>query len=176
MDPQWQSYSSDPNMSRSGRFAPNFQPAPPNSREYNEASQQHQPPAGYTYEAYPTPSTQSHPQSMATSPSATPSGRDYIGDGDVAMEDADPYNRMKYPLRPSHQHRVSAQYLTNEESSAGRRYSPMNTLSPASPYGSSPKQQSQNSYTFNSQIQPTRQSPTRPNPYSAAPQQFQSPS
>ncbi|KAI4133984.1 MAG: hypothetical protein LQ347_001902 [Umbilicaria vellea] len=110
---------------------------------------------------------------MGASPAATPQVREYTGDGDIAMEDADPYNRMKYPSRPSHSHRASAQYLSQEDSAAARRYSPMKNLSPSSPYANSPQQSAHNAYgPYSGQNTSARQSPTRSNAYSAQSQSF----
>lgn len=91
------------------------------------------------------------------------------------MEDADPYNRMKYPSRPSHSQRPSAQYLGQEDSSAARRYSPMKVLSPSSPYVPSSQQSSQSPYgQYPSQSTSARQSPTRSNHYSTPSQSYYS--
>lgn len=137
----------------------------PVSRDYNGNSQA-QPPAGFNYEQYQG-NMASHTQSIATSPTATPQMRD--GNGDVAMSDAaDPYNTMKYPMRPHHQQhlsgsRIATHHSPQEPSAAAQRYSPMETLSPSSPYGTS--QQGQNQYS--SQVAAQRQSPTRPGSYSS---------
>lgn len=173
MEQQWQTYS-DLSPSRQTRYSHNAQPTPQQqAREFNGATQQHQPPAGFSYEAYQAPPDAIHPQSMATSPGATPHARAYNGDGDIPMEDADPYNRLKYSSRSNHQHRMSGQYLLNEESSAGRRYSPMHTLSPSSPYAASPQQAGHASYgTYTPQNYPTRQSPTRPGQYQPQSQSY----
>lgn len=151
--------------------------------KYSGQPQHVQPPVGYTYEAFQTPSmatkppsigSNSKPVSMASSPVATPRSRDYVTETDTTMEDADPYNRAKYPTRSSHHSRASSQFLTNEESSAARRYSPMNILSPSGPYNSSPGK-SQNSYGFPGAPNNSRWSPTRTSIYSSAPQAYQSP-
>lgn len=100
------------------------------------------------------------------------------GDGDVAMEDADPY-KPKYSAgaqRPIAAQRPSQpSYLQqHEDSAAARRYSPMN-LSPTSPYAAyssfTPQAQAQ------SHAQPpnSRQSPTRTNPYMSPPASYYSP-
>ena len=81
----------------------------------------------------------------SSSQSSMTAGLDGDNDGDRVMEDADPYNRHKYSARSPTQ---KAAYL---DSTAARRYSPMNT-SPTSPYVTSPTQ-----YT----PQQSRQSPTR---------------
>ena len=97
-----------------------------------------------------TPQTQTHPS-------------EYNGEVDVPMEDADPYNRTKYPPRPTHQHRLSAQYIP-EISTAAQRYSPMNVQPTGSGYAS-PKNQNPASFTYLNQPQATRQSPTRQGSY-----------
>lgn len=109
----------------------------------------------------------SHPhssQNSATSPITTPQIRD--GNGDVPMQDAhDPYSGgTKYPLRPHHQAhqthmsggRSSNLHSPSEPSAAAQRYSPMELMSPTSPYGSKSQPQGQFS-TPHSQ----RQSPSR---------------
>lgn len=167
MDQQWQTYSDS--RARYSHTGPQQQ-----SRDMNNGSGQPQSASsGYGYEAYHTPSVPSNPQSMATSPTGTPRTRMYTGDGDVAMEDADPYNRLKYPSRPSHQHRVSAPYIPQEDSSAARRYSPMKALSPSNHYPQTPQQQSQGSFgAYSSHSTSARQSPTRPNAYSTPSQNY----
>lgn len=148
---------------RQARYPSTQQPQHPNG----SAQQQSQSQSGYGYEAYQSPSIPSQPQSMAVSPIGTPHTRNYAsGDGDIAMEDADPYNRMKYPSRPSHQQRPSGQFLAHEDSSAARRYSPMKAA-PSSPYAPSSQHSSQSPYGhYTSQSTSARQSPTRPNHYS----------
>lgn len=169
MDHNWQPYTDVAAGSRQGRHAQMTGQQPANG------SAQHQPQPGYSYEAYQTPSIPSQPQSMAVSPIGTPRTRAYSGDGDVAMEDADPYNRMKYPSRPTHSQRPSAQYLGQEDSSAARRYSPMKALSPSSPYAPSSQQSSQSPYGhYASQNTSARQSPTRSNHYSTPSQSYYS--
>ena len=158
---QWQAYSNAPGASR--RYNSNAQQAQSHqAREYNGNSAA-QPASSYTYDQYQGGlNSTSHAQSMATPPS-TVSQRD--GNGDVAMQDAgDPYSGVKYPMRPHHQHlstggRGPAHTLSQEQSSAAQRYSPMETLSPAAPYAASP-QTAQSQYT-------SRQSPTRPGSYSS---------
>lgn len=80
------------------------------------------------------------------------------------MEDADPYNRTKYPPRPAHQHRPSNQFLP-EISSAAQRYSPMNAQPTSAAYVSSPKSQNPPSFSYLNQPQQSRQSPTRQGSY-----------
>lgn len=169
MDQNWQPYTDVAAASRQGRYPQSTGQQPANG------SAQHQPQSGYGYEAYQTPSVPSQPQSMAVSPIGTPRTRAYSGDGDVAMEDADPYNRMKYPSRPTHSQRPSVQYLGQEDSSAARRYSPMKALSPSSPYAPSSQQSSQSPYgQYPSQSTSARQSPTRSNHYSTPSQSYYS--
>ncbi|EPE29727.1 Protein kinase-like (PK-like) [Glarea lozoyensis ATCC 20868] len=137
-----------------------------NAQAYNgngstQAQAQPQPPAGFTYEQYQG-ALNAHPQSLTASPAATPQMRD--GNGDVAMQDAgDPYSGMKYPMRPHHQQHLSgsrapSHHSTHEPSAAAQRYSPMETLSPSSPYA---PQQGQYA------AQGNRQSPTRPGTFSS---------
>ncbi|KAL2202060.1 kinase-like protein [Sarocladium strictum] len=84
------------------------------------------------------------------------------------MHDAhDPHAGIKYPMRPHHQSHPSGgrvptiQHPNQEPSAAAQRYSPMEALSPASPYGSKPAQYG----APNSQ----RQSPTKPGDYPSSP-------
>ncbi|KAI0480424.1 kinase-like protein [Xylariaceae sp. FL0804] len=136
-------------------------------REYAQQPGQVHPPAGFKYDHY-SHSTQ---QPSATSPITTPQLRD--GNGDVPMHDAqDPYGNMKYPMRPHHQSHLSGGRPPNlhspsEPSAAAQRYSPMEVLSPTSPYFSnkgSGQGQGQGQYsTPHSQ----RQSPSR-NDYPAS--------
>ncbi|KAI1268347.1 kinase-like protein [Xylariaceae sp. FL1019] len=118
----------------------------PPTREYSQqqqqASAQVQPPAGFKYDQY-QPTLNAHPaQSSATSPLTTPQSRD--GNGDVPMQDAhDQYGSMKYPMRPHHQSRLSGSrqgslHSPSEPSAAAQRYSPMEVLSPTSPYSGKP--------------------------------------
>lgn len=150
--------------------------------KYGGHPPQPQPPVGYTYETFQTPGITTAPPSagsnsrtasMASTPAATPRSRDYVTDTDTAMEDADPYNRAKYPTRPSHHNRPSAQFLPPEESSAARRYSPRNALSPSVSYNTSPGKH-QNSYAFPPGQNVSRRSPTRVPNYTSPPQTFQS--
>ena len=171
MDQQWKLYTDSANnrQVRYSHSTPQQQP-----RESNPGSaQQHTATSGFSYEAYQNPSisSQSVSQSVAASPIGTPRARASSGDEDVAMDDADPYNRMKYPSRPNHQHRASGhQLLTQEDSAAARRYSPMKALSPSSHYATSPHLSSQPPYT--PQSASARQSPTRSNPYSSPTQNY----
>jgi dual specificity protein kinase YAK1 len=82
-------------------------------------------------------------------------------DGDVAMEDADPY-KPKHARPPTHQ-RIGSN-VQQEESSAARRYSPMN-LSPSSPYGATPQQQMHSGFGNYTPQGSSRTSPTRSNSF-----------
>ncbi|KAJ5632354.1 hypothetical protein N7490_008693 [Penicillium lividum] len=179
MDPGWQPYQ-DPLMGRPAQFNTGLAAHPQQASKYGQPPQS-QPPVGFTYETFQTPGTtskapstgpNSKPVSMASSPSATPRSRDYVTDADTTMEDADPYNRAKYPSRPNHHSRASSQFLTQtEESSAARRYSPMNALSPPMSYPTSPGKQG----SYFSPSGQSRRSPGRTGDYSSPPQGYQSP-
>lgn len=127
--------------------------------------------------AYSTPALSNQTASLAISspPSAsdtrTRNPMDYSGDmdGDMHMEDADPFNKQKY-ARPPQQStsRPTSQYLPAEQadatSRAAARYSPMHT-SPTTSYVSSTPSQNQ----FYTPQQSARQSPSRHNPYASPP-------
>jgi dual specificity protein kinase YAK1 len=140
-------------------------------RDAGGQTQQHHISPSYEYDSYQSASAASNGLSMASTPSATSHSNEYNGETDVPMEDADPYNRSKYPSRPIHQRGSSSQYLTRQGSSAAQRYSPMDLLSPSG-YASSPKSQSQNS-SFQNQSSASRQSPTRQNYFPNSSQQYQ---
>ncbi|KAJ5675677.1 hypothetical protein N7462_008574 [Penicillium macrosclerotiorum] len=185
MDPGWQPYQ-DPLMGRPAQFNTALASHPPQALASKHSQPQSQPPVGYTYETFQTPSntskapsahSSSKPVSMASSPTATPRSRDYVTDTDTTMEDADPYNRAKYPSRPNHHNRASSQFLAQtEESSAARRYSPMNVLSPPMSFPASPGKSQASSYGFPPTAPgQTRRSPARTADYSSPPQGYQSP-
>ncbi|KAJ5920574.1 hypothetical protein N7516_011432 [Penicillium verrucosum] len=182
MDPGWQPYQ-DPLMGHPAQFNTALASHPQQLASKYGQPPQSQPPVGYTYETFQTPGTTSKAPStgsnsktvsMASSPTATPRTRDYVTDADTTMEDADPYNRAKYPSRPNH-NRASSQFLNQaEESSAARRYSPGHVLSPPMSYPTSPGK-SQGSYGFPSAPQSaSRRSPAKPE-YASPPQGYQSP-
>ncbi|EMC92721.1 hypothetical protein BAUCODRAFT_151133 [Baudoinia panamericana UAMH 10762] len=138
-------------------------------------------PLAAQYGAYNSPSIATRAASLAiSSPPADQTiarEMEYNGDmdGDMRMEDADPYNTQKYARPPTNPDRLSSQYLPvqqdDAQSRAAARYSPMNT-SPTSPYTSSPQQQvGANHYTSYTPQQSARQSPSRQNPYSSPTQQ-----
>ena len=150
------------------------QSIPQHSRNYSASSsqqqQQQQSSSSFSYDNYSTNQTVTVPsqsQSSTASPATTPHAKqDYNDDGDVAMEDADPYNRMKYPSRPSHSHRASSQYLSQDDSTAAKRYSPMNALPPSSPYVASPQQPNHSVYSpYGPPSGSARQSPNRSSAY-----------
>lgn len=176
MDQSWQSYSDlSGRQARFSHSAPQQQQQQPPRDMNNLSGLQHHPPSGMTYDTYQTPTIPSHPQSMAASPAGTPRSRDYSVDGDIAMEDADPYNRMKYPSRPTHSHRTSAQYIPHDESAAARRYSPLKTVTPSSHHAASPQQPGQAQHSqYLSQNSSARQSPTRSQHYSTPSQSYYS--
>lgn len=176
MDQTWASYAESPTTSRQARYNPNSLSTPQQpARDPNGLS-------GMKQDPYSS-SISSRAASMAISSPAAPDLRNmqYNGDrdGDVPMEDADQY-KPKFPTRPTHQSRNSAQFIQQqEESAAARRYSPMN-LSPSSPYTQTPQQPipgSFGAYTPQQQSQHSnRQSPTRStNPYMSPPQSYYSP-
>ncbi|KAF1842554.1 kinase-like protein [Cucurbitaria berberidis CBS 394.84] len=178
MDQQWTAYSEAPGgAARQARYAPHTMPSPQHSqRDVSVPTQVKQ-------EQYASPTAPSRQNSVAMQSPGGSRGPEYNdGDGDVAMEDADPYKPKYNMSRPNHQHRNSQQFLQNEESAAARRYSPMN-LSPTSPYTGNPQQGGQNYTTFSPQAQTqsqgqsqsNRQSPTRNNPYISPPNSYYSP-
>lgn len=117
------------------------QPPPPAAAPYAyDHGQYHRGPLSHVH-------TSGHPINLAgnnpaaSSPMAAGSSpRD--GNGDVAMHDAnDAHAGIKYPMRPHHQSHPSSGRSSNlqsphdpQPSSAAQRYSPMDTLSPTSPY------------------------------------------
>lgn len=154
MDPQWQNYADSAGTPRRHNGAvPHQQSMSP--RDYAPHSQPHlqqsAPPAAapgpYKYDHYGSASLggnapPSAPGSNPMSPMTGSHMRD--GNGDVAMHDAhDAHAGRQYPLRPHHQsHPSSGGRSSNlhspQESSAAQRYSPMDTLSPSSPYAPKP--------------------------------------
>jgi dual specificity protein kinase YAK1 len=178
---QWTAYSAEaPAAAR-----PRYNMASPQQHAQRDASvpsqTSKQEPKQEPYASSMPPSRQSSmglPSSGGGAPSRGPDYND--GDGDVAMEDADPYKPKYNAARPPHQQRHSQQFLQNEESAAARRYSPMN-LSPTSPYAGASQQPGQSYTTFSPQAQPqsqppsNRQSPTRTNPYMSPPNSYYSP-
>lgn len=177
MDSGWQPYQ-DPLMGRPAQLNAGLAAHPQQLPSKYGQPPQSQAPVGYTYESFQTPGKapsagpNSKPVSMASSPTATPRTRDYVTDADTTMEDADPYNRAKYSSRQPQHTRASSQFLSQaEESSAARRYSPMNVLSPPMSYPTSPGKSQGYGYSPSAQ---SRRSPAR-NEYASPPQGYQSP-
>lgn len=154
---QWQGYSDTAGNPR--RFNGGSQMTP--GREYGQQTTQVQPPIAFKYDQYQGALNSHAAQQAATSPINTPQLRD--GNGDVPMQDAhDPYGSMKYPMRPHHQSHLSGSrpgnlHSPSEPSSAAQRYSPMEVLSPTSPYA--PKSTTNQAQFSAPHTQ--RQSPTR---------------
>ncbi|KAI1633205.1 kinase-like protein [Biscogniauxia mediterranea] len=151
---QWQGYQDAAGASR--RYNGTSQMTP--GREYSQQG------AAFKYDQYSHP-----PQPSATSPITTPQLRD--GNGDVPMQDAhDPYGGIKYAMRPHHQsHLATARPPTlhspPEPSAAAQRYSPMEVLSPTSPYGSKSTAQGQFSSPHSQRQSPTRGDYQSTSPY-----------
>lgn len=139
-----------------------------------EAGGQHLNAAAYGYDQYQAMTSTANNMSVSSTPGSTPNAHNYNIEGDVPMEDADPYNRTKYPSRPAPHQRSSSQYIPHEGSAAAQRYSPMNMVNAAGQFTSSPKPQSQSQtgYTYQGQTPRSRQSPTRQNHF-GSPQQYQ---
>ena len=139
------------------------------------SSSAQQGPTNYSFDNIQSPLASNAPTNTTGAPQSA-RREEYMDDGDVTMEDADPYNRMKYPSRPTHT-RVHSQHLSQEESSAARRYSPMNTFSPTSSFIASSPQQANHTYNaYTSSSQSARQSPSRGNNAYASPtSQYYSP-
>ncbi|KAH9865898.1 hypothetical protein IAQ61_008634 [Plenodomus lingam] len=205
MDQQWTAYSEAPGATRQARYAPhaphgNASPQHTQQRDTSVSSQSKQD----AYASSNGPSRQNSMPLAAPGPSTNRAGSDFTndGDGDIAMEDADPYKPKYGAQRPHHHQRHSQQLLQQEESAAARRYSPMN-LSPTSPYPATTQQSGQNYTSFTPQAQSqaqsqaqaqsqsqsqsqaqaqaqaqthsNRQSPTRTNPYMSPPNSYYSP-
>ncbi|KAI9167354.1 Dual specificity protein kinase YAK1 [Paramyrothecium foliicola] len=161
MDPQWQSFNDASGAAR--RHNGSAQ----SPRDY--VSQQHQPqsssqPASaYMFDQYNAAPGQGIPGPAAV---GSPQVRD--GNGDVPMHDAhDAHAGVKYPMRPHHQSHLSGSRTATlqspqESSTAAQRYSPMEALSPTSPYA--PKS-SQFANPSSSRQSPTRQSDYPQSPY-----------
>ncbi|KAI1485903.1 kinase-like protein [Biscogniauxia mediterranea] len=151
---QWQGYQDAAGASR--RYNGTSQMTP--GREYSQQG------AAFKYDQYSHP-----PQPSATSPITTPQLRD--GNGDVPMQDAhDAYGGIKYPMRPHHQSHIATArpptlHSPPEPSAAAQRYSPMEVLSPTSPYGSKSTAQGQFSSPHSQRQSPTRGDYQSTSPY-----------
>jgi len=166
MEQRWSSYPDNQSDDRQLRHG---------SSSINTSHQQDRNGLGVRYDAFASPTLPSQP--AASTPFAQPPkiGRQLQPDieGDIPMEDADPFNKQKYeyPIRSTHKSRPpSTQFLPQEESSAARRYSPMD-LSPTTPYSTTHAPQSHFS-SYTPVLQPNRHSPTRPHMYGS--QSYQS--
>ena len=160
MDPQqWQQQQQSYSDSAGGSRRHNGSSQMP--RDYADQPPQ-APPSAYKYDQYHANSVGSN---APTSSMANSQLRD--GNGDVPMHDAlDAHMGTKsYPMRPHHHHQAhlsggrpgSLQSPHDQQpSSAAQRYSPMETLSPTSPYAK----------TGQFGNMPQRQSPTRQGDYS----------
>lgn len=185
MDSQWASYVENPPATRQTRYyaaPPNLTSPQHHQRDPPAQSQPRQDSAGKQdpyakQDPYTTPSIASRAASMQISSPPVQVQRSHSyhngdNDGDVPMEDADPY-KPRYAAKSAQPSRTSTAYVQEQEASAAaRRYSPMN-LSPSSPYGPAAQQNAANYSSFSPQS--TRQSPTRSNPYMSPPQSYYSP-
>lgn len=97
-------------------------PAAQQQQQPPPQQQHHQLPHQMHYQQYSNPAQQQPPPAVP---------RD--NNGDIAMQDA--HAGIKYPMRPHHQHHLSTGRADQQPSTAAQRYSPMETLSPTSPYG-----------------------------------------
>jgi dual specificity protein kinase YAK1 len=173
MDQQpWAQYQDNPAASsRQSRYAPQTLPSQLSiHREPNSATLS---PQSSQYGATPL-------SSRSTVSQTQPHLRDEMHygdrDGDINMEDADPYKPKHTSLHISHaSHQRIPSNVQQEESTAARRYSPMN-LSPSSPFTVVSQAPSQSPYTsYTPQGSSSRTSPTRssyaapPNNYYASP-------
>ncbi|KAK4123995.1 kinase-like protein [Parathielavia appendiculata] len=172
---QWQAYSDPAGAGGQRRYNGNTAAMAASSsqmspRDFGIGGQNpaQQPPVGFKYDSYQGSLKPHQTSSAAASPLASPHLRD--GNGDVAMHDPhDSYaglnNSAKYPMRPHHQHHLSsgrAASLQQEPSAAAQRYSPMEVMTPTSPYSSKPGSAGQYSQQPNQ-----RQSPTRSSDYAS---------
>lgn len=159
-------------MNHAGQFGQGIPPVPVHPGR--DTSGQHLEAAGYGYDQHQAMSSAAiNNTSVSSTPASTPHSYNCNSEGDIPMEDADPYNRTKYPSRPAHQHRSSSQHIAHEGSVAAQRYSPMNMLNAAGQFTSSPKSQSQSQagFAYQNQILRSRQSPTRQNHF-GSPQHY----
>lgn len=149
----------------------------PTRGEFKGSDQQLQPASNNSYSTFQASPATSHGPSAAASPYGSPA--DHNADADVAMQDVDSYGRGSY-TRPAQQRQVSAvggravsQYGPSEDSTAARKYSPMDTLSPSTPL--SPASRAQNQHyvpSHASQTHGSRQSPSRPQSYVSPSQSY----
>lgn len=137
---QWSPAYHDP-AGASRRYNGNNQMSPRDYAGQQGQAPVQQAPGGFKYDQYAGALSSHATPNPATSPISTPQLRD--NNGDVTMSDAnDPYASIKYPLRPHQSQHVSSASATRsstlhspaEPSAAAQRYSPMEAMSPTSPY------------------------------------------
>lgn len=139
MDPSWpQPYSDPAGASRRHNGGPQI------LRDYAPAPAA--PVYPYDHAQYHGGASIHGPVHRTANPAASPpmvvaSSTIRDGNGDIPMDDAhDTHAGIKYPLRPHHQSHMSGgrpaslHSAQEQPSSAAQRYSPMDTLSPTSPY------------------------------------------
>ena len=185
---QWQSLS-EPSSSRQTSYQAMSQQqssVDPKGTSQQLQQQYQQSPGGTSYEAYhASSSSASGPAALASGVLAGgtsyPRQMNYPGNGDVAMHDADPYEKAKPSSRAHHQHHESVTSTrsgpplgSHDESSATRRYSPMDTLSPSSPYTADFRSSTQNAVPRGGQSQGSHSSLTRHDPLSSPAQMYHS--
>lgn len=169
MDPQWQSFNDASGAARRHNGTTQsprdyMSQQPPQQQQPQQPSSAQQPP-GYKFDQFSINNAAA--AAGQSNPGSAGSSQLRDGNGDVPMHDAhDAHAGVKYPMRPHHQSHLSGSRTANlhspqETSSAAQRYSPMEALSPTSPYA--PK----SSQFANPSSQ--RQSPTRQPDYSQSP-------
>ncbi|CAG9944561.1 unnamed protein product [Clonostachys rosea f. rosea IK726] len=172
MDPQWQSYSDSASAPSRHNGNAQHQQIP---RDHAPSQQRQNPPSAGPASSYKYDQQPYHggapigalSAAAGSAPSPITSSHLSDGNGDIPMHDAhDAHAGIKYPMRPHHQSHPSAGRSSNlqsshEPSAAAQRYSPMDTLSPSSPYTSKPPQYN------NPPAQ--RQSPSKQADYSQSP-------
>lgn len=149
MDQQWSPNMEAPASNRQQRYAPQTVPSHQYApRDSSTAPSRHSESYAQTLSANRTPAM------PMTSPGIKQEYGD--GDGDIKMEDADPYKQQQRQTAGRGHARMPSAQLAQEESAAAKRYSPMN-LTPASPYAAAtPQQQSYTSYTPQNRTSPVR--------------------
>ena len=167
MDQQWSSFTDNSVASRQPRYNPHTLPSQPNSQNNVNMSNQ------ANHDGYVHSSMANRTPSMPIQSPTVPQNRGDLKsdrDGDVPMEDADQF-KPKHQSRPSGHHRQHSAQLILEESSAARRYSPMN-LSPVSPYATTPQSSIQGTYSSYAPQTGSRGSPTRSNSFISQSQNY----
>jgi len=169
MEQRWSPYPDGQSDDRQARYGSNPLNSPRQQQDRNGSA--------VRYDAFASPILPSQPASTTPNTFVPQSSRQLQADveGDLPMEDADPFNKQKYeyPIRANQRSRPTSQYLVQEESSAARRYSPMN-LSPTTPSSTTHSSGPQNHFTsYTPTSQSSRQSPIRPQIYGGS-QSYQS--